>query len=393
LGVAAALLVFNLLWLRAGDRAIWRSRERRRGGAPGVIAYPSVLLLAVLLFRNRLELAAMVWTLLAFGDGSAALIGRRLPLAALPWNPRKSWGGTAGYCLFGWVTGVAAILWTAHGRFEPSTVAFAAGLGSLAGAAVESLPGSLDDNWTAPLLGTGVTALFLASPGSVSAVRFAGWLLGSALLAAVAARCGRLSSDGAIAAALVGGSLGAGLGWGGWAVLVLFFAGAVLATRPATAGGEGGRRADQVLANGGVAALAALLAAATGEEGLRLASLAALIAAAADTLSGEIGLRLAAPARLITTWRRVPPGTDGAVSWAGSAVGCLVAALLAASAAACGALTPGAAVVVALAALAGTGLDSLLGATLERSGRLDNQGVNLVSTASAALIAGCWTTA
>jgi uncharacterized protein (TIGR00297 family) len=145
-----------------------------------------------------------------------------------------------------------------------------------------------------------------------------------------------------------------------------------------------------VLANGGVAALVALLWVATGHPGFRLACLAAVTEAAVDTISGEIGQRLGAPARLVTTWRRVSPGTDGAVSWVGSGTGLAVASLFVAAARLWGLISWGEAVVVAVAAVLGAGLDSWLGATLERSGRLDNQGVNLVSTASAALIAGCW---
>lgn len=390
LALALGLLLFNLLvWPRVGGRALWRARERRRGVAPGVLAYPAVLVLAVLLFRHRLELAAATWALLAFGDGAAALVGRRLPLGRLPWNRAKSWGGSVAYWLVGWAASGAALVWTAPGRGGLPSVLAAGCLGALVGALVESLPGSVDDNWTAPLLGAGVTGLVLADPAAAAAV---GWLAGSGLVAAVTVRRGWLSADGAIAAAVVGGALGAGLGWRGWGLLALFFVSGVAVTRPEAAASGRGRRGDQVLANGGIAALAALLLVATGADVFRLAALAALIEAAVDTVSGEIGQRLDAPARLVTSWRRVPAGTNGAVSWPGTGAGLVVAAAFVAVAAGGGLLTWSEATPVALAATFGAGLDSVLGATLERSGRLDNQGVNLVSTASAALIAACWTT-
>lgn len=391
LGLTVGLLLFNLLvWPHLGGRSVWRPHERRRGAAPGVVAYPAVLVVAVLLFRHHLELVAATWALLAFGDGAAALVGGRFPLARLPWNGAKSWGGSIGCWLVGWAASAAALLWTASARLDPWTVLSAACLGSLAAAAVESLPGTLDDNWMAPLLGGGIIGFLLATPAPTTAltVRLLTWLGASALMAAVTARRGRLSVDGAIAAAIVGAALGAGLGWPGWAMLALFFVAGVVASR--TAESAGGRRGDQVLANGGVAALVALLWVATGHPGFRLACLAAVTEAAVDTISGEIGQRLGAPARLVTTWRRVSPGTDGAVSWVGSGTGLAVASLFVAAARLWGLISWGEAVVVAVAAVLGAGLDSWLGATLERSGRLDNQGVNLVSTASAALIAGCW---
>lgn len=394
LALTVGLLLFNLLvWPHLGGRSVWRQRERRRGAAPGVMAYPAVLVVAVLLFRQQLELVAATWALLAFGDGAAALVGGRLPLARLPWNGAKSWGGSIGCWLVGWAASAAALLWTAPARLDPWTVLSAACLGSLVAAAVESLPGTLDDNWMAPLLGAGVIAFLLSTPAPTTAltVRLLTWLGVSALLAALTVRRGGLSGDGAIAAAIVGAALGAGLGWPGWALLTLFFVSGVVASRTAEpAEGGGGRRGDQVLANGGVGALTALLWVATGLPGFRLACLAAVTEAAVDTVSGEIGQRLGAPARLVTTRREVPPGTGGAVSWAGSGIGLGVAILFVAVARLWGLISWGEAVVVAVAAVLGAGLDSWLGATLERSGRLDNQGVNLVSTASAALIAGCW---
>ncbi|XWK49454.1 DUF92 domain-containing protein [Tunturiibacter empetritectus] len=65
-----------------------------------------------------------------------------------------------------------------------------------------------------------------------------------------------------------------------------------------------GRRASQVVANLGVAALCA----AVGWYGWCLAALAE---ATADTMSSEIGQALGGPTWLITKFRRVPAGRDG----------------------------------------------------------------------------------
>ena len=124
------------------------------------------------------------------------------------------------------------------------------------------------------------------------------------------------------------------------------------------------------------------------DQSLRLsASVAALAEAAADTVSSEIGQAIGGTPFLITNGRRVPPGTDGAISLAGTAAGCLAAALVVAAAIPTLRLSPRQAVVAWIAAIAGLFADSLIGATLERRGWLNNDAVNFLSTAIAALIA------
>jgi uncharacterized protein (TIGR00297 family) len=152
-----------------------------------------------------------------------------------------------------------------------------------------------------------------------------------------------------------------------------------------------GRSASQVIANLGVAALFAafshaqiLLAAALSFT----AAITALAEATADTVSSEIGQALGGSAFLITTRRRVPPGTDGAISLTGTLVGLIAAALVTMSALtfcppklfAC------ASAVIFTSATAGFFFDSLLGATLERSGYINNDLVNFLSTACASAI-------
>jgi len=87
---------------------------------------------------------------------------------------------------------------------------------------------------------------------------------------------------------------------------------------------------------------------------------------------------------MITTLRRVAPGTDGGVTAAGTLAGILAAAIVAAA----GALTafPGGLempLVACAGGIFGLFFDSLLGATLERRGWLGNDLVNFLSTASA----------
>lgn len=218
--------------------------------------------------------------------------------------------------------------------------------------------------WRAATLAASITgglataALYLATPG----LRTALWpLLALLLLTLAATRFGRARKE----------SLG-------------------------IAEGPQGRKASQVAANLGVAVLASiplgiarvfLVAPMLGGTPMRLALAAALAEAAADTLSSELGEVLGGEPRLLTTLRPVPAGTDGAVSPAGTLAGFAGAVIVAIAAALGLNLTSGQGALVALAAIAGFIIDSLLGALLERRGWLNNDAVNFLSGLAAAIIA------
>jgi uncharacterized protein (TIGR00297 family) len=115
--------------------------------------------------------------------------------------------------------------------------------------------------------------------------------------------------------------------------------------------------------------------------------LAALAEAAADTVSSEIGQVLGGQPRMITTFRQVEPGTDGAISLAGTLAGGAAAAIVALAGTL--ALRGDSAMfwIACAGGVFGLFFDSVLGATLELQGRLNNDAVNFLSTASAAVFA------
>jgi uncharacterized protein (TIGR00297 family) len=148
-----------------------------------------------------------------------------------------------------------------------------------------------------------------------------------------------------------------------------------------------GRNAGQVLANLAVPALASAFFSFTSNRAWMVAVVAALAEAATDTVASEIGQYRGSSPRMITSWQRVPTGTDGAVTLIGSATG-LAAGAGVVAVAAVGRLVPVAQFWIPLAsAFTGMLIDSVLGATVQRRGWISNQGVNLFSTLAAAALA------
>ncbi len=113
-------------------------------------------------------------------------------------------------------------------------------------------------------------------------------------------------------------------------------------------------------------------------------ALAALAEAAADTVSSEIGQVVGGTPFMLTTRERAEPGTDGAITLAGTLAGVWAAGVVAGV----GALALDGGVQMLLVCWAsgvfGLFFDSFLGATLESIGLLNNDAVNFLSTASSA---------
>jgi uncharacterized protein (TIGR00297 family) len=148
-----------------------------------------------------------------------------------------------------------------------------------------------------------------------------------------------------------------------------------------------GRNAWQILANLAVAALGSVVFSATGTRVWLIATLSALAEAATDTVASEIGQYRGPDARLITTWERVPPGTDGGITVPGSIAGMAAGLAIAAVATVGGMIVPAQLWIPVAAGFAGMLIDSILGATLQRRGWISNQAVNFFATLAAAALA------
>jgi uncharacterized protein (TIGR00297 family) len=408
---AAALAVialgFNAFVLpRVGGRSIFRPEDLHTGIPAGILFYPFAVLCLILAFRERLDIAAAAWAILAVGDGMATVIGRRSTGERIPWNRDKSWAGTCAFAGCGGVAGVLLCWWTqpnvsvpVPGWFVVAGPLLAAG----AAAMVETIRVRLDDNLSVPFA-AGATMWVVSLSDGASAVamlpgvgaRLLPAVLVNAGFAAVAFAEGAVTWSGVFAGAAIGVAIYLGAGWEGWVMLLATFASAVIASkvgwqRKASLGiaeeREGRRGAGNALANCLVAAIAAVLAVTTPYQGLAwLALVTALTAGAADTVASEIGKAWGRHTVLIVGWRPVPPGTSGAVSAEGLIANILAAVGLAAVGAAVGLIAAAAIPMVVVGALAGSFVESALGATLEKPGILNNDLLNFINTAVAVAV-------
>lgn len=134
-----------------------------------------------------------------------------------------------------------------------------------------------------------------------------------------------------------------------------------------------------VFANGLVATGGAILYGITGNPAFAALFMSSVASAAADTAASEIGVTGKTP-YLITTFKPVPRGTNGGVTLRGEVAAILASIIVAAVALVMGVADPKLAIVTVIAGFIGTNVDSVVGATLENSGRIGNSGTNLTAT-------------
>jgi uncharacterized protein (TIGR00297 family) len=142
---------------------------------------------------------------------------------------------------------------------------------------------------------------------------------------------------------------------------------------------EGTRSLKNVISNG----IVPFVMAAFGNYGGFIGSIAT---ATADTLASEVGV--VEQPRLITTFKKVPPGTDGGISVVGTAAGIIGAGIIGVSAYILG-IFPDPLVTLKVSIIAGTVgcfVDSILGAVLERRNYISNEYVNLIATITGAAL-------
>ncbi|MFA6955604.1 MAG: DUF92 domain-containing protein [Thermoanaerobaculia bacterium] len=334
-GCAFAAIVFNLLILpRMGGGAIARSE---RGTDLGIVLYPLSVFLLIVTFRHEPLIAAVGWIALAFGDGMATVIGRNLGGPRVPWNRQKGVLGSLGFFEV-----ALPVAWVATRVIESSetlipklmTVFVAIGVAMI----VESLDSGIDDNLTVPFaaaLSTWALMTVTKLPATLSPQQKS-WLVVNCVLAVVGFAARTVNWSGFIGGAALGSAIIVFGGWQLYLVLLLFFILGSATTklgmrRKAKMGlaqeGGGRRGFFHAFANVGTATILAFLAATTklDSPALWLAAVASLATAAADTTASEIGQLIGRNPFMPLTFKRVEPGTEGAISIEGTLAGAVAA--------------------------------------------------------------------
>jgi uncharacterized protein (TIGR00297 family) len=394
-------LLINYFLLGSVSGGIFRDLGKKRDW--GIIIYPIAIFALVLLYADNIWIIGGAFAMQAIGDGVATMAGLRFGGPKLPWNRKKSYAGTVSFAIAGWIGTLLIIIW-----IEPDLpshmLVFPCLITAVFCAITESLPISVNDNLTVPLLAGVMLSFFFQLQPDL----FAPHLSMSVIIPAVCANlalawiCYGLSwvtRSGAVVGGLLGVSVYIGGGAALFSLLIVFVAlgtavtlfrkgyKRMLGTAHNT---KGMRSARHALANCSVAAACALWFAGTGESLWMLAAVAALAAALGDTVASELGMVFAPRPFRITDLEIVKPGENGAVSMVGTLLGGIASLLLALLAWSLGLISfSGIALVIVVAQLA-TMLDSLLGATLEKRGILDNEGVNFCSTLLAAVLVYYW---
>ncbi len=219
-------------------------------------------------------------------------------------------------------------------------------------------------------------------------------------LVSYAQRFPLLTKEGWVHAGVLGTLLWGCLGWNGWFAVVIYLALGSFVTKlgfakkqlAGIAEGRGGRRGpENIWGSAGTGAILALLIKAGfwSRSFLMIGFAASFSAKLADTFGSEVGKRWGRKTFLITNFRSVPPGTDGAVSLEGTLASALGSCLMTFTMVLLGLVPPGpVAYMVFFVGLVSTLLESLFGALLQhRISWLTNELVNSIQTTFSAFTA------
>jgi uncharacterized protein (TIGR00297 family) len=393
-------------------KALASERDREKGILMGPLKLSiAMLLLAVLVVTLNFPVYVLAATMgiVAFGEGTATLVNLLVSEnRSLFWSVTLLILGT----LFGFLFGAWAIVNGGAGAGINSLdlMFFLAVIGTVTGTLLYTI---LDEESIAIPIGAGMAMWLFSSftyttyPGLTEVLVAVAFPLAIGI---VTVKMNAADLSGALSGVLSGllMILFGGIGWF-ILLLVFFFMGTIFTKYKytykrsigAAQSNEGSRGYRNVFGNCLVPLTLVVAYGAIGNFSLPylgdigrniflIGYLGAMATATADTLASEIGATYKGQPRMITTFKKVKAGTDGAVSVLGEAAALLGALAIALVAIPMGVIGPNitAAFLLAVAGgFLGTNVDSLLGSTLQQKKVLSNEGVNFFATVSGAAVA------
>ncbi len=310
----------------------------------GTVYYPvSFLVLVLLLWDTYPYIVSTAMLIMGLADPAAAIAGSSLKNThkVSAFGEHKTFEGASAMFIVSAAAALAGILF--FRGFPGGTAAIpyssvfniCVAIGIMI-AAVELISPRATDNLTVPL--SSALLLYIAVQNMPLFQLFMVGEFLAFIVAFVSRKLKLLSTDGAVAAFILGGFI-FGLGGWEWAIPILLFfligSGASKLFASAKAGynllyeKSHTRDAGQVFANGGVALLMMIFSIISPDHHWYLAFLGSLTAATADTLATEIGVFSRTNPFSLSLWKKVEKGMSGAVSYLGTTAGVVSAAMLA----------------------------------------------------------------
>lgn len=396
--VAVNIAAYARGWLKA----VHHSKRK----SFGTVYYPLALLLLAAPFWNAYpDLVVAAITVMAIGDAAAGIVGEsiRTPLIYRITGDIKSVQGSVAMFIGTLLALSAALVMYGNGGlafgliFSHSPLIAVLALAAIAAFATgwEAASSRGLDNLTVPIMTAAALHVCFAASGEINtnssvfsgaaAVTAAAgrFVLASGLgllIAAAAWKARMLQASGAVATFLLAAIV---FGIGGWQWTLPIFTFFILSSflskwrkqqkAPFESMFEksGNRDAAQVAANGAIVGALALLWHFTGDDRLYLLSLVAVAVVTADTWGTEIGVLARKQPRSVLTGKRVPPGTSGGISLAGTLGGIAGAAVVSLTALPFVPLAPWQIFAIVAFGALGSLFDSLLGATLQAQYRCE----------------------
>ncbi|MEO1803417.1 MAG: DUF92 domain-containing protein [Bacteroidota bacterium] len=405
---AAAFTAFLFVYFvlpRIGGDELRSDRQQFRNIDLGLVLYPISLTLISLIFFRQQVFMAIAWGAMGFGDAFASIFGKIMKRYPIPWNPHKTIMGSLMFFVGG-LGGTMGLLY-----LLPSSILLDLPIEKwflivyvtlFLSAIVETIPGLINDNFSVPIFAAVwafIQYQLILHGAFFFPTNFIAGFTVVGLFVMLSWASGKIDVIGTMAGGVIASGLFLG---GGFPLLGLLFVFFVMGTVASSwkkgekkqegllQENEGKRSINNALANGGVAGLLGFLAWSFPTQAplLQIMAAATLAAATSDTLASELGNVYGKRYLHVLTGQPEQRGRDGAISWEGTFagfVGSVIIGLLffmGTHATWIGMLG------VVLAGVVGNYADSVLGATLQRSGLMDNDTVNFFNTILAALFAG-----
>lgn len=156
-----ALIGLGIIQDEDAVRAMSRSGDRREL-LYGPLQYGVIFVLTTLIFWVDSPVGIVALMILCGGDGLADVVGRQFGRAKLPWNPRKSWAGSAAMLIASFALALAYVaLFIQLGvfQFDLATSLAPLALICLAATGVEAVSGQDMDNITITVTALGMAWL------------------------------------------------------------------------------------------------------------------------------------------------------------------------------------------------------------------------------------------